>query len=326
MAVKRGLDLGISAISLFALAIPFAAIALAIKLDGRGPVFFRQERVGKGGRAFRVWKFRTMVAGAINHGLGLNVAHNDSRITRVGRVLRNLGLDELPQLLNVLVGEMSLAGRCRQETMNAEKRVFDLVLTTPALVLLSPVMAVVAVAVYVGMGRPVLFRHQRLGMQGKVFVVYKFRTMTDARDLQGRLLPDSERITHLGSLLRKSSVDELPQLLNVIQGTMSLVGPRPLLVRYAPYFTKEERQRFSVRPGITGLALILGRNDLPWDARMSADVQYVEKWSLWLDFRILATTLWHVARRKGLRLDPSQSMPDFDEERKARAKGDSRGS
>lgn len=209
--------------------------------------------------------------------------------------------------------------------MNAEKRVFDLVLAIPALLLLSPVAIVVAVAILVGMGHPILFRHQRLGMHGKVFTVYKFRTMTNAAGPDGGLLPDAQRMTPLGRIIRRSSLDELPQLLNVVHGNMSLVGPRPLLVRYAPYFTREERLRFSVRPGITGLALILGRNDLPWDARIAADVRYVREWSLWLDFRILATTLWHVARRKGLRLDPSQSMPDFDEEREARARGDSRG-
>jgi lipopolysaccharide/colanic/teichoic acid biosynthesis glycosyltransferase len=186
-AAKRGIDLAASALALVLLALPFAAIALAIKLDDSGPVFFRQERVGRGGRVFRVWKFRTMIAEAVNQGLGLNVAHNDSRITRVGRILRNLGLDELPQLLNVLVG------------------------------------------------------------------------------------------------------------------AMSLVGPRPTLTYQVEHYNATQRRRLEVRPGITSLAVVSGRNALSWKERIDLDVWYVDHWSLWLDLRILAKTLWVVlVKREGL--------------------------
>jgi lipopolysaccharide/colanic/teichoic acid biosynthesis glycosyltransferase len=169
------------------LSVPFVLIALAIKLDSRGPVFFRQERVGKDGKRFRVWKFRTMIAGAVNRGLGLNVAHDDSRITRVGRVLRNLGLDELPQLLNVLASEMSL------------------------------------------------------------------------------------------------------------------VGPRPTLAYQVERYDTFQRRRLEVRPGITSLAVVSGRNALSWEDRIELDVWYIDHWSLWLDLRILAKTLWVVlVKREGL--------------------------
>jgi len=181
-AVKRGMDLLVGLLSL-----PFAVMALAIRLDSRGPAFFRQERVGKDGKPFRVWKFRTMIVGAVQQGLGYNVCRGDPRITRVGRVLRNLGLDELPQLLNVLAGEMSF------------------------------------------------------------------------------------------------------------------VGPRPTLPYQVAHYDAEQRRRLSVRPGITSLAVVSGRNALPWRERIALDLWYIEHWSLGLDLRILARTLWVVlVTRKGL--------------------------
>jgi lipopolysaccharide/colanic/teichoic acid biosynthesis glycosyltransferase len=184
---KRALDIGTSAVALTLLGLLFAVIALAIKLDSRGPVFFRQERIGRSGKRFRVWKFRTMIVEAINHGLGLNVAHNDSRITRVGRILRNLGLDELPQLLNVLVGEMSL------------------------------------------------------------------------------------------------------------------VGPRPTLAYQVERYSPFQKRRLEVRPGITSLAVVLGRNALSWKERIELDVWYIDHGSLRLDLKILLRTLWCVlVTRKGL--------------------------
>jgi lipopolysaccharide/colanic/teichoic acid biosynthesis glycosyltransferase len=186
-AAKRIVDVLASSIASLVLAFPFAAVALAIKLDDRGPVFFRQERVGRGGRVFRVWKFRTMIAEAVNQGLGLNVAHNDSRITRVGRILRNLGLDELPQLLNVLVG------------------------------------------------------------------------------------------------------------------AMSLVGPRPTLAYQVEHYNATQRRRLEVRPGITSLAVVAGRNALSWNERIELDVWYIDHWSLGLDLKILLRTLWCVlVTREGL--------------------------
>lgn len=202
------------------------------------------------------------------------------------------------------------------------KRAFDLVLTIPALIVLSPLLGLIALAVWALIGSPILFRQQRPGLRARAFTVYKFRTMTDARDAQGNLLPDVERLTPFGRFLRSASLDELPELFNVLKGEMSLVGPRPLLMRYYPYFTGEERVRFLVRPGITGLAQISGRNDLPWDLRIAADVRYVQEWSLWLDVRILLVTVWYSLTRQGLRVDPGASMLDFDEERRSRPHGD----
>ena len=185
--LKRTLDVSVSAVALAMLAIPFGIVALAIKLDSRGPVFFRQERAGKDGKPFRVWKLRTMIVGAVQQGLGYNVRQGDPRITRVGQVLRNLGLDELPQLLNVLAGEMSL------------------------------------------------------------------------------------------------------------------VGPRPTLPYQVAHYDALERRRLSVRPGITSLAVVSGRNALPWRERIALDLWYIEHWSLGLDLRILARTLWVVLiKREGL--------------------------
>ena len=186
-ALKRGTDIALSAIALVLLALPFAIIACAIKLDDRGPVFFRQERVGRGGRLFRVWKFRTMVVNATRQGLGLNVSRNDSRITSVGQLLRALGIDELPQVLNVLAGEMSL------------------------------------------------------------------------------------------------------------------IGPRPTLAYQVESYDAFERRRLEVRPGITSLAVVSGRNALTWKERIKLDVWYIDHWSLWLDLRILVQTLWKVlVTREGL--------------------------
>ncbi|MBN1640890.1 MAG: sugar transferase, partial [Anaerolineae bacterium] len=157
---------------------------------------------------------------------------------------------------------------------------------------------------------------------GKPFTLIKFRTMTDARDADGKLRPDAERLTPLGRFLRSTSLDELPELLNVIRGEMSLVGPRPLLMRYDPYFRASERSRFLVRPGITGLAQVSGRNDLPWDERIAADVRYVDECSLGLDLAVLFSTAWQALRREGLRVDPGTNMLDFDEERRREFSGE----
>jgi undecaprenyl phosphate N,N'-diacetylbacillosamine 1-phosphate transferase len=196
------------------------------------------------------------------------------------------------------------------------KRLLDLVLSSLALVLLSPLLLGLAVLVRFRLGRPVIFRQRRPGHGEALFDLMKFRTMTDERDVSGALLPDSERLTRFGALLRQTSLDELPELFNVLRGDMSLVGPRPLLTRYTPYFTEAERVRFQVRPGITGLAQVEGRNDLNWDARIAADVRYVENLSLGLDLRILFLTLERVLTRKGLQVDPGAVMLDFDEERR----------
>ena len=199
--------------------------------------------------------------------------------------------------------------------MQSSKRTFDLVVASLALVLLSPVWVACAVAIYLKMGLPVFFRQQRPGLHQRPFRLLKFRTMGNATAADGRPLSDGERLTETGRFLRRSSLDELPTLWNVVRGDMSLVGPRPLLMRYLPYFTAEERIRFSVRPGITGLAQIRGRNDLPWSERLEADVEYVKTWSLLLDLRILWQTLGQVVRGEGVAEDANAVMQDLDAER-----------
>lgn len=199
------------------------------------------------------------------------------------------------------------------------KRVFDLALTIPALIVLSPLFALIAGLVRVKLGAPILFRQQRPGRTSQPFTVYKFRTMTDAQGPTGLVLPDAERLTQFGRWLRSTSLDELPELLNVLKGEMSIVGPRPLLMRYSPYFSDEERLRFTIRPGITGLAQVSGRNDLSWDERCALDVQYVHRCSFLLDVRIMLLTVWRVIDRRGLQVDPGATMLDFDEERRRRA-------
>jgi sugar transferase EpsL len=182
----------------------------------------------------------------------------------------------------------------------AVKRAFDLLLVLPGLVLLSPILALVAVLVLIGIGRPVLFRQTRAGQAGKPFVSYKFRTMTDERDEKGELLPDERRLTGLGRFLRSFSLDELPSILNVLRGEMSMVGPRPLYVRYLERYSPDQARRLEVLPGITGLAQISGRNALAWDERFRLDVWYIDHWSLWLDLKILLITFWKVIRREAI--------------------------
>jgi lipopolysaccharide/colanic/teichoic acid biosynthesis glycosyltransferase len=179
------------------------------------------------------------------------------------------------------------------------KRSFDVVAAFVGLIVLAPVIAAVALAVWVRMGRPVLFRQVRAGRNEQPFRLFKFRTMTNDRSPTGELRPDSERLTRLGRFLRSSSLDELPQLMNVLTGDVSLVGPRPLPIRYLPRYTSRQKLRHRVRPGITGLAQVNGRNQLEWEFRLELDVKYVERMSLWLDLKILAATVREVALRRG---------------------------
>jgi sugar transferase EpsL len=191
------------------------------------------------------------------------------------------------------------------------KRVFDIVVSAVALTVLAPVMGLIALLVWRTMGRPVLFRHVRPGLHGKPFVMYKFRTMRDLRDAEGKLLPDEARLTPFGRWLRTTSLDELPELVNVLRGEMSLVGPRPLLMEYLDRYTPEQARRHEVKPGITGWAQIHGRNNLSWDERFKLDVWYVDNWSLWLDVKILWRTLWMVLRREGISAQGHATMPEF---------------
>lgn len=180
------------------------------------------------------------------------------------------------------------------------KRLFDLVLTIPALVLLAPVMAVVALLVRTKLGSPVLFRQQRPGLHGRPFLMYKFRTMTDGRDAQGNLLPDSQRLPPFGRFLRSSSLDELPELVNVLRGEMAIVGPRPLLMRYLERYSPTQLRRHEVPPGITGWAQVNGRNALTWPAKFAYDVWYVDHLSLECDLMIIGRTLVKVFQREGI--------------------------
>lgn len=175
------------------------------------------------------------------------------------------------------------------------KRLIDAVGAAVAMIVLSPLLAVVGLMIRVSMGSPVLYRQVRAGRAGKPFTVYKFKTMSDARDARRKLLPDAERLTRLGRFLRKASLDELPQLWNVLKGEMSLVGPRPLLVEYLPRYTPDQSRRHDVRPGITGLAQVMGRNAIPFSERLAYDVWYVDNFDLRLDLKILVMTLLRVS-------------------------------
>lgn len=191
------------------------------------------------------------------------------------------------------------------------KRVFDLCLTVPAFVVLSPVMLVTAGLVAVKLGRPVLFTQERPGYKEKIFRMYKFRTMTDARNANGELLSDEERLTPFGEKLRSTSLDELPELLNILKGDMSLVGPRPLLVQYLPLYNKRQHKRHSVLPGITGLAQINGRNSISWEEKFEYDVQYAKHVTFFGDLKILFETVFKVLRREGINSENSATMEDF---------------
>ena len=180
------------------------------------------------------------------------------------------------------------------------KRLFDVVAATLLLAGVAPILAGAALAVRCALGRPVFWRQRRPGLNGQPFWMIKLRTMTTATDARGHLLPDEQRMTRIGRLLRSSSLDELPELWNVVKGDMSLVGPRPLLMQYLDRYTPEQARRHEVRPGITGLAQANGRNRLSWEEKFTLDVQYVEQQSLWLDVRILVQTVRNVLAREGI--------------------------
>lgn len=191
------------------------------------------------------------------------------------------------------------------------KRVLDLALTVPSVVIWGPILAIVALLVRLELGSPVFFRQKRPGLHGEVFTILKFRTMTDAQDIDGGLRPDSERLTRFGRLLRSTSLDELPEILNVIKGEMSLVGPRPLLMGYLGLYSPEQMRRHDVPPGITGWAQVNGRNALSWNEKFALDVWYVENQCLALDVRILASTLKTVVRRDGISAEGCSTISEF---------------
>lgn len=189
----------------------------------------------------------------------------------------------------------------------------DVVGAAAGLLLLAPFLLAAAVAVRCSLGTPVLFRQVRAGLGGRPFELLKFRTMTDARDADGALRPDAERLTRFGDWLRRTSLDELPELINVLRGDMSLVGPRPLLPDYLPHYSANQARRHEVRPGITGWAAVHGRNATSWERRLALDVWYVDHWSLGLDLKILLMTVIKVLKREGISAEGHATMPRFDE-------------
>ena len=199
----------------------------------------------------------------------------------------------------------------RREHQLRLKRAFDVLASAAGLTAVAPVLAAAATAVRVTMGAPVFFRQQRPGLHGVPFSIWKFRTMTDARGPDGELLPDEERLTRVGRFIRQTSLDELPQLLNVLKGEMSLVGPRPLLMRYLGRYSSRQARRHDMKPGITGLAQVRGRNALSWPEKFEWDVKYVEDFSLLLDARILLETALKVVKREGISAGAHATMPEF---------------
>jgi lipopolysaccharide/colanic/teichoic acid biosynthesis glycosyltransferase len=234
-----------------------------------------------------------------------------ARLGAAGREMAAQSFDERQVAGRVVDAYRQLLERKGRRAAHPLKRAFDIAAAGALLVLLSPLMLAVALAVRVKLGSPVLFRQRRPGVNGAPFVLLKFRTMSAAVDGRGVLLPDADRITPLGRLLRRLSIDELPELVNVLRGDMSLVGPRPLLMAYLERYTREQARRHEVRPGITGLAQVSGRNLLSWEDRFACDVWYVDHWSFGLDLTILARTVWTVLARHGINQPGSATAEEF---------------
>lgn len=195
------------------------------------------------------------------------------------------------------------------------KRILDICFSLTALILFSPILLVVAVVVRVKLGAPVIFKQQRPGKDEKIFTLYKFRTMTDAKSEEGNYLTDTERVTKLGRFLRFSSLDELPELFNILKGDMAIIGPRPLLVQYLPYYTDKEKHRHDVRPGLTGLAQLHGRNSSPWEERFKYDLQYVYNITFMNDIKILFLTVKRVLKKEGIVLHEANTVKALNVER-----------
>lgn len=211
----------------------------------------------------------------------------------------------------MLEAELFCKSAAKEMSESMLKRVLDIVIASSALVLLSPVYALVAYKVRKNLGSPVLFRQVRPGLAGKPFEMIKFRSMKDAVDAQGKPLPDSERLTPFGQMLRSSSLDEMPELWNVIKGEMSIVGPRPLLMEYLPLYNSEQAKRHNVRPGITGYAQVNGRNAISWEKKFELDTWYVENQSLWLDFKIMLKTVKKVIAKDDISAEGEATMSKF---------------
>lgn len=196
------------------------------------------------------------------------------------------------------------------------KRILDFVAAFTLLTLLSPILILVSILLFIFQNGKIFFFQNRPGKDERTFSIIKFKTMNDKKDAGGALLSDTDRLTTVGKIVRRTSLDEIPQFINILKGDMSLIGPRPLLMHYIPYYTEREKKRHSVLPGITGLAQVTGRNTLQWDERLEKDVEYVENISFSLDLKILLKTIHKVIRSKDIVVDPSSVMPDLDEYRK----------
>jgi lipopolysaccharide/colanic/teichoic acid biosynthesis glycosyltransferase len=207
---------------------------------------------------------------------------------------------------------------------NSIKRIMDLSLASLGLILLSPILLLASILVLIFMGKPILFKQVRPGKGDRPFTIYKFRTMTEAVDGSDKLLPDAERLTFIGKVLRKTSVDELPELINVVKGDMSLVGPRPLLMEYLPLYSGEQARRHEVKPGITGLAQVMGRNAIDWEEKFNYDIFYVDNLSLPLDLKILFMTLFSVLTGSGVNRGDGSPMPRFTGSKPSRDDGGKR--
>lgn len=194
---------------------------------------------------------------------------------------------------------------------NLAKRIFDLTASAFAIIFLIPIMFLIGCCIIIHIGSPIFFSQKRVGLNGKSFRLIKFRTMTNVRDAQGKLLPDSERLTNLGKFLRETSIDEFPSLWNVIKGDMSIVGPRPLLPEYLPLYSSEQARRHIVKPGITGWAQIKGRNTLSWEEKFKLDIWYISNSSFWVDLRIILLTFVKVLKRDGISPKGNVTMPKF---------------
>ena len=191
------------------------------------------------------------------------------------------------------------------------KRILDFILSLIALIILSPVFLIIVILVRIKLGSPIIFKQERPGKDEKIFTLYKFRTMTDKKDENGNLLPDSERLTKFGKALRSTSLDELPELFNILKGDMSIVGPRPLLTEYLPLYNEEQKHRHDVRPGLTGLAQISGRNTLSWEEKFKDDIAYINKITFINDLKIVFKTIFKVFKREGISQEGNATMEKF---------------
>lgn len=196
------------------------------------------------------------------------------------------------------------------------KRTLDLILSLMALIVLMPLMIIIGILVRINLGSPIIFKQKRPGKNEKVFTLYKFRTMTDKRDIDGNLLPDEYRLTKFGKFLRSTSLDELPELINIIKGDMAIVGPRPLLVEYLPYYTEEEKHRHDVRPGLTGLAQVNGRNTISWEEKLKYDTEYIKQISFYSDLKIIFKTIKKTIKREDILMGNEFVVGKFIDQRK----------